>query len=189
MGNLNSKYRLYDVLRGEDIEAMYAARAATASARSQSRNKFTSDDHDAKSGDTDTSEEDAETASASPDTEHSEQTRPPREESVAVEHMADALRGSIPYNTVVSAACHITKAMHAFRNQAIGAFEIAIAYLRKIGIIDLAKIVRLWIKEHPWETAAIVVPLIMLACSPAILGALGFTAGGIAAGLSFVHPY
>lgn len=46
----------------------------------------------------------------------------------------------------------------------------------------LAEAVVAWIKAHPWEPAAIVVPLIMLPCTTLILDAVGFKAGGIAAG-------
>ncbi|OSS54484.1 hypothetical protein B5807_00311 [Epicoccum nigrum] len=37
-----------------------------------------------------------------------------------------------------------------------------------------------WIKKHPWEPAAVFVPLAFLACMPSILGTAGFRAGGIA---------
>lgn len=39
-----------------------------------------------------------------------------------------------------------------------------------------------WIKAHPWEPAAIVVPLFILAWTPVILSGVGFEANGVAAG-------
>jgi hypothetical protein len=48
---------------------------------------------------------------------------------------------------------------------------------------DLAKVLGIWIRAHPWETATIIIPLILLACTPAILGAVGFGAGGVIAGM------
>jgi hypothetical protein len=45
-----------------------------------------------------------------------------------------------------------------------------------------------WIKKHPWEPAAVFVPLAFLACMPSILGTAGFRAGGIAPGKRTCFP-
>ena len=75
-------------------------------------------------------------------------------------------------------------APHIFKADDKDRLNQAIISLTKLGfdINTLGEAVKAWIKAHPWEFAAIVVPLVMLACTPAVLGAVGFTAGGIAAG-------
>lgn len=75
-------------------------------------------------------------------------------------------------------------APHIFKADDKDRMNRAIISLTKLGfdINTLGEAVKTWIKAHPWEFAAIVVPLVLLACTPAILGAVGFTAGGIAAG-------
>jgi hypothetical protein len=105
----------------------------------------------------------------------------------------------LPSNSAVAAAVQLTAAAHAAAAQSKDAIraiatktqdglDVAIAALKKMGIDVLAKTAFEWIKAHPWETAAIIVPLILLGCTPAILGAFGFTAGGIAAGTSaYLH--
>jgi hypothetical protein len=70
-----------------------------------------------------------------------------------------------------------------FGRKASRALDQAIEALRQIGIIDVAKAATKWMKEHPWETAAILIPLILHACTPAFLSIVGFGAGGIAAGM------
>ncbi|KAH3917584.1 hypothetical protein HBI56_109780 [Parastagonospora nodorum] len=57
----------------------------------------------------------------------------------------------------------------------------AVSQLRKLGVIEVAKEVGTWMKAHPAETAAIIVFIAVLASTPAILGAMGFTTAGIAA--------
>jgi hypothetical protein len=75
-------------------------------------------------------------------------------------------------------------APHIFKADDKHRINQAIISLTKLGfdINTLGEAVKAWIKAHPWEFAAIVVPLVLLACTPAVLGAVGFTAGGIAAG-------
>lgn len=79
---------------------------------------------------------------------------------------------------------HGDSASHFFKADDKDRINQAITSLTKLGfdINTLGKAVKAWIKAHPWEFAAIVVPLVILACTPAVLGAVGFTAGGIAAG-------
>ncbi|KAF2133286.1 hypothetical protein P153DRAFT_381724 [Dothidotthia symphoricarpi CBS 119687] len=77
---------------------------------------------------------------------------------------------------------HFMRAFQAWITKSAEAFDDAIAALRKMNFVEVAKAAGAWVKEHPWETAAIVIPLILLACTPAFLTAAGFTAGGIAAG-------
>jgi hypothetical protein len=81
-----------------------------------------------------------------------------------------------------AATVHLTIAIRAASMQVHDALEVAIEVLRKMDLPTVAKAMINWVKAHPWETAAIVIPLILLTCTPAILGAVGFTAGGIAAG-------
>jgi hypothetical protein len=58
----------------------------------------------------------------------------------------------------------------------------AIEQVKKLGLMGVARVVGRWMKEHPWETAAIIVFIVVMASTPAILGAMGFTSAGIAAG-------
>ncbi|KAF1935245.1 hypothetical protein EJ02DRAFT_460555 [Clathrospora elynae] len=100
-------------------------------------------------------------------------------------HTAEALRHVAEQSNPVRIAVpglHLAKAIRAFGKKAKRAFDSAIEALRKICIIDVAKAAVRWMKTYPWEPAAILVPLILLACTPAFLGLAGFTAGGIAAG-------
>lgn len=184
MGNKNSKY---DVVSSAEIEAWYAARAARASAISQAGQE-SPDKDDSTTSEEPTAEKDDEhqPQSTSPDTEdRADNPHTSPREALALQNMTDALRDSVPKNKVLAAVGHITKALRALRRNTIDVFERAVARLRELKIVDRAKIVSAWIKAHPWETAAIVVPLILIACTPAILGAVGFTAGGVAAGKAF----
>jgi len=81
-----------------------------------------------------------------------------------------------------AATMHLTIAMRAAKAKTQDALDIAIATLKKMDVVAVAKAIHDWIKAHPWETAAIVIPLVLLACTPAFLGLVGFTASGIAAG-------
>jgi glycerol kinase len=62
------------------------------------------------------------------------------------------------------------------------AIQDAVEQCKKLGFIGVAQATAGWIAEHPRETAAVVIPLVLLACTPAILSAMDFTATGIAAG-------
>ncbi|KAH9871566.1 hypothetical protein J1614_005821 [Plenodomus biglobosus] len=170
------------------IEEMYAARAAAARARSE---------HNAKNpGEEEVKEESekeqpttnglASDSDSNSTNANESRARNPLElqpnDAISIQRTAEGLRGSIPQNLAVSAACNITIAVRAYQAKASEALEHAIAELRKMGIINVAKVIISWIKEHPWETAVIAVPLILVACTPAILGGLGFGAGGIVAG-------
>jgi hypothetical protein len=66
--------------------------------------------------------------------------------------------------------------------QARDKFADAIEQVKKLGFMGVARAVGRWMKEHPWETAAIIVFIVLMASTPAILGAMGFTSAGIAAG-------
>lgn len=67
--------------------------------------------------------------------------------------------------------------------QAEDAWGIAIEALKNLGITTIVRAAMEWMKSHPWETAALVVPVIFTACTPAFLGLAGCTAGGVATGL------
>ncbi|KAI8937285.1 hypothetical protein NX059_006493 [Plenodomus lindquistii] len=179
MGNRLSRA---ENLSAAAIEKMYAARAAAASASSQ---RVAKDLHENAFGDNtdsvqpkkapDSNNVDAgNQARNSLDLQHNNFT--------AIQRTAEALRGAVPQDLAVSAACYITIAVRAFHDKSAGAFDYAIAQLKKMGIINVAKVIGHWIKAHPWETAALIVPLILVACTPAIFGAVGFGTGGIVAG-------
>jgi hypothetical protein len=107
----------------------------------------------------------------------------PFSEPPAKSHTIDSIRDAIvPDSAFQAAACHLVIAYRAFKSGVHDALELAIAALKKIDIVAVTKASLEWIKAHPYETAAVVIPLILLACTPAILGLAGFTAGGVAAG-------
>lgn len=81
-----------------------------------------------------------------------------------------------------AATVHITSAICSSTMKAHDALKKAIEKLKNMDVVVIARAVARWIKDHPWETAAIVIPLVLLACTPPFLGLAGFTAGGIAAG-------
>jgi uncharacterized membrane protein len=53
--------------------------------------------------------------------------------------------------------------------------------VKKLGLLGTSKRIGIWMKRHPWKTAAIVVPLVMLAVTAISLLATGFGPGGIVA--------
>ena len=86
----------------------------------------------------------------------------------------------------VAATAHLNASLRALNEQDKSGFVHAIGSLAKLGVNvnRMAKRALNWVKERPWETATILIPLIVLTCTPGIIGAVGFTAGGIAAGKS-----
>lgn len=90
---------------------------------------------------------------------------------------------SVPDDALDAATVHLTSAICAATKKAFDSLKKAIEKLKKMDVVVVTKAVAEWIKAHPWETAAIVIPLILLACTPAFLGLAGFTAGGVAAGM------
>ncbi|KAJ4378099.1 hypothetical protein N0V83_000931 [Neocucurbitaria cava] len=88
----------------------------------------------------------------------------------------------LPISNFPTKAMEFKKAIQVFDEKVKNAVDSAVQKLKQLRVLDMAKATGKWMKEHPWETAATVIPLILLACTPAILGAVGFTAGGIAAG-------
>lgn len=89
--------------------------------------------------------------------------------------------------TIDAAVVHLTIAIRAAKLQAGDALEIAIAALKNLKIATLMKAAMEWIKQYPWETAALIVPVVLMACTPAFLGLIGFTAGGVAAGTALLR--
>jgi hypothetical protein len=81
-----------------------------------------------------------------------------------------------------AATVHLTIAIRAPSMKVTDALEIAINALKQIDVDAVARAILEWIEVHPWETAAIVIPLILLACTSAFLGLAGFTASGVLAG-------
>ncbi|KAF7679788.1 hypothetical protein GT037_001439 [Alternaria burnsii] len=84
--------------------------------------------------------------------------------------------------TIDAAVVHLTIAIRAAKLKAEDALNIAIAALKNLEMVTLMKAAVEWIRLHPWETAALVIPVVLMACTPAFLGLVGFTASGVAAG-------
>lgn len=89
--------------------------------------------------------------------------------------------------TIDAAMVHLTIAIRAAKLQAEDALEIAVAALKNLKITTLMKAAMEWMKLHPWETAALIVPVLLMACTPAFLGLVGFTASGVAAGMALLR--
>ncbi|KAF3050164.1 hypothetical protein E8E11_001287 [Didymella keratinophila] len=72
-------------------------------------------------------------------------------------------------------------AFQAVQRQDKDAYDRAITSLTKFGLQlnQIAKVAVAWTKAHPYLTAAIVVSLVLFACTPAIIQATGFGVGGI----------
>ncbi|KAF2024472.1 hypothetical protein EK21DRAFT_94053 [Setomelanomma holmii] len=85
-------------------------------------------------------------------------------------------------NAIEAATIHLKIAVRAMMMSAHDALDLAIAALKKIDAFEVMKAALKWMKHHPWETAAIIIPLVILACTPAFLSLAGFTATGVAAG-------
>jgi hypothetical protein len=194
MGNKSSKV---PDINSDAIVSWYASEAArNANARGDTHNSDSATEREVnqdKEVDTDDTGDTEDTDT--PRTENPGNNEPPS----ASEHSQHMSRSGIiptialPSNSTVAAAVQLTAAAHAATAQSKDAIraiatktqdglDVAIAVLKKMGFDVLAKTAFEWIKAHLWETAAIVVPLILLCCTPVILGAFGSTAGGIAAG-------
>lgn len=113
---------------------------------------------------------------------------PQRVQSLSNADAVGALRDTIPTGALEAATIHVLVAMRARKAKVEDAWNIAIAALRKTPVVAVAKAVLNWVRANPWETAVIVVPLVLLVCTPAFLGLAGFTAGGIAAGKPLTDP-
>lgn len=96
---------------------------------------------------------------------------------------AEVLRTAAASSRADYVMIHVKRALRALGDKSVGALNEAIEALRKIDYIQVAKRVCAWVKDHPWEIAAIFIPLILLGFTPAFLAAAGFTAGGVAAGM------
>jgi hypothetical protein len=89
-------------------------------------------------------------------------------------------------STMDIATVHFTIAIRAAQMKAEDALKLAVEALKKLDATAIIEAALMWMKTHPWETAAIIIPLVLMAVMPAALGLAGFTAGGIAAG-SFTY--
>ncbi|KAH7077480.1 hypothetical protein BKA63DRAFT_466624 [Paraphoma chrysanthemicola] len=99
-------------------------------------------------------------------------------------HTVRSLRNSpVSSNAIEAATMHLTIAVRAMASNAEDAVNLAIAALKNIDARAVARAGVAWIMAHPWETATIVIPMILLYCTPLALVGVGFTAGGIAAGI------
>lgn len=115
----------------------------------------------------------------------------PLEEANVLERSSsaeDPLPGTHNNGLTTRSPFEVARAINADRaqllaQQARDAASNAVSRIKKLGLIRIAKEVGRWINSHPAETAAIVVFVVVMACTPAILTAVGFTTGGIAAGM------
>ncbi|KAH6848489.1 hypothetical protein BKA58DRAFT_450916 [Alternaria rosae] len=95
----------------------------------------------------------------------------------------ESIRGTpILPGTIDAAVAHLIIAIRGAKLQAEDALGTAIAALKNLNITTLMKGAMEWIKLCRWETAALVVPVVLMACTSAFLGLVGFTAGGVAPG-------
>ncbi|KAL1794495.1 hypothetical protein ACET3X_007916 [Alternaria dauci] len=88
----------------------------------------------------------------------------------------------IPAGSIDAAVVHLTIALRAAKLKAEDALAIAVTALKNLHVATLMRAAVEWIKLHPWESVALLVPVVLMACTPAFLGVIGFTAGGVAAG-------
>lgn len=84
------------------------------------------------------------------------------------------------------AKMHLDTAFQALQKQDKNHFDRTVTSLTKLGfqLNHMVRVVKAWIKEHPYLTATIIIAIILFACTPAIVGAAGSGAGGIVAGAS-----
>ncbi|KAA8617301.1 Ifi-6-16 multi-domain protein [Pyrenophora tritici-repentis] len=188
---MGAKMTKEDGLSTASIQRMYAARAIAAKRAYEHKFRMPSpksdhpappqtDDKDPKDKEDSTVEADEKATS---DSSSTSPNAPPRDRTPHKTQHISGKQNRTPITMKVAlASYHLANAIRAFGRKASCAFDRAIEALRQIDIIDVAKAATKWMKEHPWETAAILVPLILLACTPAFLSIAGFTAGGIAAG-------
>jgi hypothetical protein len=175
---MGAKMSKEDDLTAALIERLYAAKAAAAKAEAEQKS-YNSEPRDADNEGSENeedviAEDDEKPTSDSSSTSSDKPPEPQRTDtattSLADKATAEALRNaagtSMPKKVAV-AGIHLTNAISACGRKASRALDQAIEALRQIGIIDVAKAGAKWMKEHPWETAAIFIPLILLACTPA----------------------
>jgi hypothetical protein len=79
---------------------------------------------------------------------------------------------------------HFTIAIRAVRTKADDALKFPVKAPKKLDVTAVAEPALKRVTLRPGKTAATIMPLVLMACTPAALGFAGFTAGGIAAGLS-----
>jgi hypothetical protein len=91
--------------------------------------------------------------------------------------------GAVSFTPSDDVTINLTIAIQAARLKPHGVLDFAIQALKKMDVAIVLKEALAWVKAHPWEMAAIVTPLALLACIPTFLGLIGFTASGIAAGM------
>ncbi|EDU44776.1 predicted protein [Pyrenophora tritici-repentis Pt-1C-BFP] len=176
---MGAKMTKEDGLSTASIQRMYAARAIAAKRAYEHKFRMPSpkSDHPAPPQTDDKDPKDKEDSTVEADEKATSDSS-----STTVAEAIRNTAGTPITMKVALASYHLANAIRAFGRKASCAFDRAIEALRQIDIIDVAKAATKWMKEHPWETAAILVPLILLACTPAFLSIAGFTAGGIAAG-------
>ncbi|RYN42034.1 hypothetical protein AA0112_g1811 [Alternaria arborescens] len=77
---------------------------------------------------------------------------------------------------------HVADKVTSLTTQAKDAVTEAVKKVKELGFIGTAMAIGEWIKLHPWETALIVVPLVVLIATTIALSATGFGPAGIVAG-------
>ncbi|KAI4648389.1 uncharacterized protein J4E79_010011 [Alternaria viburni] len=86
-------------------------------------------------------------------------------------------------NTFIKAMYkHVMDKVALCAMQARDAVASAIERVKQLGVKGVAEAAREWIRQHPWDFALVVVPLVLLALAAMILSGIGFGAGGIVAG-------
>lgn len=89
----------------------------------------------------------------------------------------------LPRDTIEAAATyHLATALRALTKNIDCALALAIQELRKLGIPTVLRVALRWVKQHPYQSATLM-PLVLMALTPIGLGAVGFTAGGVAVGM------
>ncbi|KAF9697279.1 hypothetical protein EKO04_004548 [Ascochyta lentis] len=169
-------------LTADTIEKYYDILARSRAAHAAAKAKTDTPDADEKGQDQGDHTEDADVVNS--DTENEDPTHASSGHADNDPEANIIRTAGVPPESRGDVIAHLNTAVRALTEKDMDMFSHAIGALMKFGgyLNVLARKMLKWVEAHPWETAAIVIPLILLACTPAILGAAGFTAGGIAAG-------
>jgi hypothetical protein len=77
----------------------------------------------------------------------------------------------------------VTNKVQVLASRARDAIADAVSKFKKHGFVGIAKEVGAWAKAHPAQAAAVTAFLVVMVSTPIALASLGFTTGGIAAGI------
>lgn len=105
------------------------------------------------------------------------------EDSPPLGHSRNADRVTRGFHNFLSTAyTAITVKIKAVVQRARDYLLFAIDQLKEQDIVETAKAIGKWIRQNPWKTALIVLPLLAVVCTAIALSATGFGATGVAAG-------